>query len=98
MLNDFSDGMLEEMAAVHLAKMRKLMENYALIHAEGVGRGLAPFLDPDIKLLSSDERGAVCTEIKALTNEELVDSVHRYKDMPSCLKLTLNEIKRRLFK
>ena len=93
---DYANAELEEMAEAHLASLRALMQSYAILHAEGVERRIPSFLSADLNLLSEDERQPVVSHLKTLTDDKLVDAIIRYKDMPTCLRLTLNEIKRRL--
>lgn len=49
-----------------------------------------------VKFLTEDQSGIVAAHVKSLSSSELVESVNRYQNMPTCLSLVLNEIKRRL--
>jgi hypothetical protein len=49
-----------------------------------------------INYLSEDECQVVASDLRGLSDDQLVGAAQRYKDMPTCLKLTLNEIKNRL--
>jgi len=95
-LDEFSDAELEEAATAHVDSIRALMKSYAVVFEEGVDRRIPTFLKPEINLLSDDERQPVVHYVKSLPDDQLVDAVIRYKEMPTCLKITLNEIKRRL--
>jgi len=95
-LDEFSDAELEEAATAHVDSIRALMTSYAIVFDEGVDRRIPTFLKPEINLLSDDERQPVVHYVKSLPDDQLVDAVIRYKEMPTCLKITLNEIKRRL--
>jgi len=93
---DYSNVELEELAETHLASLRALMQSYAVLHVEGVDRRIPSFLSADLNLLSEDERQPVVSYLKTLKDDPLVEAIMRYKDMPTCLRLTLNEIKKRL--
>ena len=93
---DYDNAELEELAEAHLASLRALMQSYAVLHVEGVDRRIPSFLSSDLNLLSEDERQPVVSHLKTLKDDQLVEAINRYKDMPTCLRLTLNEIKRRL--
>lgn len=93
---DYDNAELEELAEAHLASLRALMQSYAVLHVEGVDRRIPSFLSADLNLLSEDERQPVVSHLKTLKDDLLVEAINRYKDMPTCLRLTLNEIKRRL--
>lgn len=95
-LADFTNEELEEAATAHIDSIRALMTSYAVVFEEGVDRRIPTFLRPEINLLSDDERQPVACYVKSLPDDQLVDAVIRYKEMPTCLKITLNEIKRRL--
>lgn len=95
-LEEYTDAELEEIASDHVAKIRLLMRNYGVIHAEGVNRRISSFLDSDVTLLKEDQRGPVADHIKTLNAQELVEHVYRYKNMSTCLRITLEEIKKRL--
>jgi len=95
-LDEFSDAELEEAATAHIDSIRALIKSYAIVFDEGMDRRIPSFLNPDINLLSDDERQPVACYVKSLPDDQLVDAVVRYKEMPTCLKITLNEIKRRL--
>lgn len=96
MLDEYDNAELEELSETHLASLRSLMQSYAVLYAEGVDRRIPSFLSTDVNLLSEDERQPVVSHLKTLTDDKLVEAIIRYKDMPTCLRLTLNEIKRRL--
>jgi len=92
----YSDAELEELASIYVSRIRLFMQRYSQIHAEGVDRRIQSFLDADVQLLTEDQRGPVASYIKTLDANQLIEQVYRYKDMPTCFKITLTEIKKRL--
>jgi len=50
----------------------------------------------DVVLLSDDDRQVVRSHVEGLSDELLVENINRYKEMPTCLEITLEEILRRL--
>ena len=96
MINPYTDTELEELAAIHMEKIRLLMMSYSSIYAEGVKRQIKSFMDSGLTLLSQEEKIPVAEYIKSLDSQALVDHVYRYKEMPTCLKITLAEIAKRL--
>ena len=97
-LHCYSDDYLEETAQMYIHSIRGLIRDYAEINEEAVRRRIPAFLDPNVKLLSEDDRQPVMEYVKSLSTDELIEAVHRYKTMPTCLRITLDEIKRRLKK
>ena len=95
-LEAYSDAELEELASIYVSRIRLFMERYAQIHAEGIDRRIKSFLDTDVQLLTDEQRGPVAAYVKTLDSKELIEQVYRYKEMPTCFKITLTEIKRRL--
>jgi DNA-directed RNA polymerase subunit RPC12/RpoP len=52
--------------------------------------------DEEIVLLNELQEKEVEAYVKTLSSEKLIEHVHRYKDMPTCLKVVLSEIQSRL--
>jgi len=97
-LHYYNDDYLEETAQMYLRSIRGLIKDYAEIHEEAVRRRIPSFLDPNVQLLSDDDRQPVMEYVKSLSTDELIQAVHRYKTMPTCLRITLDEIRSRLKK
>lgn len=49
----------------------------------------------DVKLLSSEERLKVAAELANMKTEWLIDKLEAFKELPSCLELTILELKKR---
>lgn len=95
-LEEYSDTEIEELATIYMDRIRALMQCYSLIYAEGVHRRIESFLDPQISLLSEEQKTPVVEHVKKLNAQQLIEHVYRYKDMSSCFRITLDEIKKRL--
>lgn len=95
-LEEYTDAEVEEMASIHVDKIRLLIQSYSVVHAEGVNRRIESFLDSQVTLMRDDQRSPVASHVKTLDAQALVEHVYRYKSMSTCLKITLDEIKRRL--
>jgi oligoribonuclease NrnB/cAMP/cGMP phosphodiesterase (DHH superfamily) len=49
-----------------------------------------------VKLLDEEEQGEVASYLTSISNKELVGCLTRFKDMPTCFELTVDEIEKRL--
>jgi hypothetical protein len=51
-----------------------------------------------VTLLDDGEQGEVTSYLTRASNKELIGCLTRFKDMPTCFELTVNEIEKRLNK